>query len=99
MFILVRALTYATLFVGLVLIFLPRAVLLTSGIVQPPRIGVWQIAGIVVGVLGAAVALSCIFTFIFVGKGTPAPFDPPRRLVVARSRGQPPVRAHLTCTR
>jgi protein-S-isoprenylcysteine O-methyltransferase Ste14 len=27
-------------------------------------------------------ALWCIFTFVFVGKGTPAPFDPPRRLVI-----------------
>ncbi len=34
------------------------------------------------GAAGAAVALSCILTFALVGKGTPAPFDPPRRLVV-----------------
>jgi protein-S-isoprenylcysteine O-methyltransferase Ste14 len=27
-------------------------------------------------------ALACILTFVFAGKGTPAPFDPPRRLVV-----------------
>ena len=27
-------------------------------------------------------ALACILTFVFVGKGTPAPFDPPRRLVI-----------------
>jgi protein-S-isoprenylcysteine O-methyltransferase Ste14 len=31
---------------------------------------------------GAALALACISTFVFVGRGTPAPFDPPRRLVV-----------------
>ena len=30
---------------------------------------------------GAALALACIVTFVFVGKGTPAPFNPPRRLV------------------
>jgi protein-S-isoprenylcysteine O-methyltransferase Ste14 len=35
-----------------------------------------------VGASGAALALTCILTFVFVGKGTPAPFDPPRRLVV-----------------
>jgi protein-S-isoprenylcysteine O-methyltransferase Ste14 len=27
--------------------------------------------------------LWCILTFALVGKGTPAPFDPPRRLVIA----------------
>jgi protein-S-isoprenylcysteine O-methyltransferase Ste14 len=36
----------------------------------------------IVGGLGAAVALWCVFTFVFIGKGTPAPFDPPRRLVI-----------------
>src|SRR6185295_10498248 len=37
--------------------------------------------GIVLMVLGGALALSCIATLAFVGRGTPAPFDPPRQLV------------------
>ena len=37
----------------------------------------------VVGASGAVLALWCIATFIVIGRGTPAPFDPPRRLVVA----------------
>lgn len=37
----------------------------------------------IVGVAGAALALACIVTFALVGKGTPAPFDPPRRLVTS----------------
>jgi len=32
---------------------------------------------------GAILALWCIATFIVIGRGTPAPFDPPRQLVVA----------------
>jgi protein-S-isoprenylcysteine O-methyltransferase Ste14 len=24
----------------------------------------------------------CLFTVVFIGKGTPAPFDPPRKLVI-----------------
>lgn len=32
--------------------------------------------------LGGAIALWCILAFVTLGKGTPAPFDPPRRLVV-----------------
>jgi protein-S-isoprenylcysteine O-methyltransferase Ste14 len=32
--------------------------------------------------IGTALALWCVFTFVFIGKGTPAPFDPPRKLVV-----------------
>lgn len=82
MFVLARAVTYATIFVGLLLVFLPARILTASGIVGPATIGVWQVAGILVGLAGAALALSCILTFVFVGHGTPAPFDPPRRLVV-----------------
>lgn len=32
---------------------------------------------------GSLLALWCIAIFIVIGRGTPAPFDPPRRLVVA----------------
>jgi len=42
-----------------------------------------EVAGILVGVAGGPLALWCILAFATVGKGTPAPFDPPRHLVVA----------------
>jgi len=35
-----------------------------------------------VSLCGTLLAVSCIVTFALIGKGTPAPFDPPRRLVV-----------------
>jgi protein-S-isoprenylcysteine O-methyltransferase Ste14 len=82
MFLLARALSYATLFVGFLLLFLPGRLLSWSGVVAPTRFGLIQIAGLLVAAAGAVVALSSILTFAFVGKGTPAPFDPPRRLVV-----------------
>jgi len=37
---------------------------------------------LIVGAVGAVVALWCVLAFASIGKGTPAPFDPPRRLVV-----------------
>ena len=82
MFILARAATYSALFIGFLLIFLPDRILSSTGIIQPGSIGAWQIAGMVLAACGAALAIACIFTFVFVGRGTPAPFDPPRRLVV-----------------
>lgn len=81
MFVFARAVTYSTLFIGLFLIFLPARVLARSGLVASPTIGPAQIAGIALAAAGAIVALWCIFTFATVGRGTPAPFDPPRRLV------------------
>ena len=82
MFVLARAVTYAALFIGFVLVFLPARILSSAGIIQPPTIGAAQVAGVLLGGAGAALALTCIFTFAVIGRGTPAPFDPPRRLVV-----------------
>jgi protein-S-isoprenylcysteine O-methyltransferase Ste14 len=82
MFVLVRAATYAALFIGLVLVFVPGRVLAWSGLGRPAALGLPQLGGMLVAAVGAAVALWCILTFALVGRGTPAPFDPPRRLVV-----------------
>jgi len=82
MFVLVRAVAYAALFIGFALVYVPARLLSWSGVARPVVIEVQQIAGMVIGAAGAAVALWCIFTFASVGKGTPAPFDPPLRLVI-----------------
>ncbi len=82
LFTIFRAITYATLFIAFVLIYLPSRVLSWSGLVRPAAMGVPQVLGIVLGCAGAIVALSCVAAFAWIGKGTPAPFDPPRRLVV-----------------
>lgn len=82
MFVLIRAVTYGALFIGLVLVYLPARLLSWSGIVRPESIGLQQVAGIFVGSTGSAIALWCIFSFAIIGRGTPAPFDPPRRLVI-----------------
>jgi protein-S-isoprenylcysteine O-methyltransferase Ste14 len=82
MFVLVRAVTYATLFIGLVLVYLPGRCLSWSGIVAPAKTGAAQVAGMIMVAIGTVIALWCVFTFVFIGKGTPAPFDPPRKLVI-----------------
>ena len=82
MFILMRAITYAGLFIGFVLVFLPARLISWSGVSAQPGFGFTQAIGMVLAALGAALALSCVLSFALLGKGTPAPFDPPRRLVV-----------------
>jgi protein-S-isoprenylcysteine O-methyltransferase Ste14 len=79
---LVRALTYATLFIAIVLVFLPSRVLQTFGFREPAEWQLTQIAGVALVVIGALLAVWSILVFVFVGRGTPAPFDPPRRLVI-----------------
>lgn len=82
MFLVVRTLLYATLFVGFLLIYLPARVLARSGIERPATLGAMQWAGLIVATLGALLTASCVVSFIRFGRGTPAPFDAPRRLVV-----------------
>ena len=45
--------------------------------------GILQIAGGVIALAGLTIALWCVLTFALVGRGTPLPFAPPRRLVLA----------------
>src|SRR5438046_6845015 len=82
MFVLVRAVTYAALFIGFVLVYLPARFLSWSGIVAPATAGAPQLAGMIMVTIGAVIAVGCVLTFVFVGDGTPAPFDPPRKLVI-----------------
>lgn len=81
MFVFARAVTYATLFIGVLLVFVPARVLELAGVRMPAAVGPAQAMGVVLAAAGALLALACIATFVVVGKGTPAPFDPPRRLV------------------
>lgn len=81
--VLIRALTYAAIFVAFVLVALPAEVLEWSGVERPPTLGPAQLGGGVLVAVGGALALWCVLTFALRGHGTPAPFDPPRRLVVS----------------
>jgi protein-S-isoprenylcysteine O-methyltransferase Ste14 len=82
MFTLIRALTYATLFAGFLLWFVPASILARTGVRAPAGFGLLQALGIAVGVAGVLMAAGCVLVFATLGSGTPAPFDPPRRLVI-----------------
>jgi protein-S-isoprenylcysteine O-methyltransferase Ste14 len=48
----------------------------------PIEIGIFRFIGWIPVILGAFVILWCYWLFIFIGKGTPWPFDPPKELLV-----------------
>jgi protein-S-isoprenylcysteine O-methyltransferase Ste14 len=81
-FTLMRAIVYATVFMGFTLVFLPMRVLAWSGFSEPSTIGVQQVLAVIILIAGLALTVSCVLSFVFVGKGTPFPLDPPRRLVI-----------------
>lgn len=80
LFIAVRALIYASGFVGLWWwgALEVRALDARLGLVLPR----WLVpVGILLTVAGALLGLSCLFVFVHFGRGTAAPFDPPRAFV------------------
>jgi protein-S-isoprenylcysteine O-methyltransferase Ste14 len=80
--VLIRAVVYATAFIGLFLVFIPARLLARSGLPARPAGAGTEMVGMVLAAVGGALALWCVFSFATLGRGTPAPFDPPRRLVV-----------------
>jgi protein-S-isoprenylcysteine O-methyltransferase Ste14 len=76
LFALARALVFGPLFLSFWMYFVPR----WFGGVHAFD-GARPLGWIVVAI-GAAITLPCIWEFAWRGMGTPAPFDPPRRLVI-----------------
>jgi hypothetical protein len=61
MFVLFRALVFAVIFMGFVLVLVPARILSAAGIAAPAAIGRWQIAGMLVG--GAALYYQSMMLF------------------------------------
>lgn len=78
-FVLIRSAIFAALFVSLFIWFLPRWIAASLGIHLQM---VPNVAAIALLAIGGLMMLRCVFDFAWTGRGTPAPFDPPRHLVV-----------------
>jgi len=76
LFALARALIVAPLFISLWMYFVPRWIAGAHAFDDA------RPAGWIVVAIGAAIGLPCVWEFAWRGLGTPAPFDPPRRLVI-----------------
>ena len=78
-FALARSVVVSALFISIWTFFFPRWFAAASGVTIVPRMSV---GGYLLMIAGGALMLTCVFQFAWNGLGTPAPFDPPRRLVV-----------------
>lgn len=76
LFVMLRAAFFAALFVALWTWLVPRWI---AGGDLHPR---WSVAPVVLMAIGGAIMLRCVWEFAWTGRGTPAPWDPPRRLVI-----------------
>ena len=74
-----KSLLYLILEAGLFALYIPLTILRTG-----PRIETGMIAflAIPLWLIGTFIVLRCFWDFTFKGRGTPAPIDPPKELVV-----------------
>lgn len=78
----IRSLFFTLLLPGTVTLLIPRYLLSGSEPVLHGRWGFWQGFGLVTVGLGASILFCCIWDFGVRGRGTLAPLDPPKHLVV-----------------
>lgn len=79
LFAIARALVVSTLFVSIWTWLMPTWFASSKGVDLAPR---WNPGAIALFIVGGAIMVKCVWDFAWTGRGTPAPFDPPRRLVV-----------------
>jgi protein-S-isoprenylcysteine O-methyltransferase Ste14 len=65
-----------------VTIYLPYLILSSPSALPPLPIGIFRYIGLPLMLLGASIYFWCAWDFTFAGRGTPAPIDPPKELVV-----------------
>ncbi|MFY9607712.1 MAG: isoprenylcysteine carboxylmethyltransferase family protein [Blastocatellia bacterium] len=79
---LLKTLIFTILAPGTLTILVPRWLLSSPIGSERFNIGIFRYLGIVPILIGASIYLWCAWDFTFAGKGTPAPIDPPKELVV-----------------
>lgn len=77
-----KSLIFTVIAPGSVTILIPYVLLNSFGEVLSVKIGNLRYLGLIPMLLGTLIYFWCIWDFTFSGKGTPAPIDPPKELVV-----------------
>ncbi len=77
MSLLIRNLLFTVVVPGSGAVWIPWWILTRGGATPEPV--AWPAAGLIV--IGAALYLSCVWVFAIIGRGTPGPWDAPRRFV------------------
>ena len=80
--ILIKTIIFTFLVPGTVTILVPYWLLSSPSAPPPLQLGIFRYLGALPGLIGVAIYCWCAWDFTFAGKGTPAPIDPPKELVV-----------------
>ena len=77
-----KTLVIGPLFLCIVAFLIPLGIFMATRHWVMADMGTVRCAGLIPFTLGACVSLWCVKDFVVRGRGTPAPFDPPTRLVL-----------------
>ena len=77
-----KTLVIGPVFLGIIAYLMPLGIFFATRHCVVADIGAVRYAGLIPVTLGACISLWCVKDFVVRGKGTPAPFDPPTRLVL-----------------
>src|SRR5262245_31336986 len=80
----IRTLIFVIVLPGAVLVYIPNRILAASTGLPSFDLGWFKLAGWVPIAIGVAVLVWCWVGFAAEGRGTPAPYDPPRQLVTGQ---------------
>jgi protein-S-isoprenylcysteine O-methyltransferase Ste14 len=78
-----KTLVFVTVFVAFVVVYIPWAWAIRGSTVTYEGLSALRFLAVIPLLVGVYVILRCFFEFAWTGLGTPAPFDPPRALVVS----------------
>jgi len=81
MMVLLKTLVFTVVVPGTWIVFIPYWLLSSGSARSDLDMGPFRYFGVIPMILGAAIYFRCAWDFTFTGKGTPAPFDPPKELV------------------
>lgn len=77
-----KTLIFTVIVPGTVAVWIPYRLVSAPGASGSLPLGAFKYAGIPMILIGASIYLWCAWDFTFAGRGTPAPIDPPKELVV-----------------
>ena len=78
----IKTLVFSLLLPGVFLVLVPYFLLSVSGDGFSADIGSFRYIGVLPVLFGILIYIQCAWSFVSLGKGTPAPVDPPKELVV-----------------
>jgi protein-S-isoprenylcysteine O-methyltransferase Ste14 len=80
--VLLKTIIFTFLVPGTVTLLVPYWLLSSRSAPPPMQLGSFRYVGALPILIGAAIYFWCAWDFTFAGRGTPAPIDPPKELVV-----------------